>query len=213
MVLEDLEKNLKNLTCGSEDAILFNVVNTKFLRNEDVRMSFRRLMSKKNYPQVIGVEIGVYEGLNSLFMLKLMPNLKLYLVDNWKNIEVYTGGPKQDPILGEIVASNCKLNLQGFNGRAVFTNKNSEEAYKDFEDGYFDYVYVDGDHSHNAVKRDLELWFPKLKVGGIMGGHDIGMKEVCSAVNEFAAENNIPQDKINFILEPPQSDWWIDKEI
>jgi methyltransferase family protein len=35
-----------------------------------------------------------------------------------------------------------------------------------------DFVYIDADHSFDAVTVDLRTWYPKLKVGGVMSGHD-----------------------------------------
>ena len=39
----------------------------------------------------------------------------------------------------------------------------SESASKKFNDDYFDYIYIDGEHSFKAVYDDLTYWFPKLK--------------------------------------------------
>lgn len=41
-----------------------------------------------------------------------------------------------------------------------------------FSNDYFDFIYVDGDHSYDGVKRDLTEFLPKLKKGGIIAGHD-----------------------------------------
>ena len=35
-----------------------------------------------------------------------------------------------------------------------------------------DLLYVDGGHSYDAVKRDIEAWVPKVKPGGIIAFHD-----------------------------------------
>jgi cephalosporin hydroxylase len=42
----------------------------------------------------------------------------------------------------------------------------SIEAAQKFHDGYFDWIYLDGDHSYHAVLADLGAWLPKLKLGG-----------------------------------------------
>lgn len=52
----------------------------------------------------------------------------------------------------------------------------------------FDMVYIDGDHSYEAAKADIEAWWPLVSQKGIIGGHDFddqhpGVKE---AVTEFA---------------------------
>merc|ERR1712086_974128 len=40
------------------------------------------------------------------------------------------------------------------------------------EDDYFDFIYVDARHDFKGVFDDLVDWWPKLKVGGIIAGHD-----------------------------------------
>lgn len=48
----------------------------------------------------------------------------------------------------------------------------SVEAVKMFPDNYFDFIYIDGDHSYKSVSEDMGLWYPKLRVGGLFAGHD-----------------------------------------
>ena len=48
----------------------------------------------------------------------------------------------------------------------------SEVAVERFEDGKFDWVYVDGNHDYAYVMRDLVLYAPKVKRGGLLCGHD-----------------------------------------
>lgn len=47
-----------------------------------------------------------------------------------------------------------------------------------------DMVFIDGDHSYEAVKRDIELWLPRLAPGGLLCGHDITNQPVERAVRE-----------------------------
>ena len=61
-----------------------------------------------------------------------------------------------------------------------FSNKRNVKIIKEwsipaalqFPDEYFDFVYIDGDHSYTAVLQDLKAWGPKVKAGGFLGGHD-----------------------------------------
>ena len=59
----------------------------------------------------------------------------------------------------------------------------SEEASKRFKDASIDIVYIDGDHRYEAVKKDIELWMPKLKDDGILSGHDFAYQSVLRAIN------------------------------
>jgi len=51
----------------------------------------------------------------------------------------------------------------------------------------FDFIFIDGDHSYDSCKEDINMWLPKIKQGGIIAGHDY--LEACfmgvvNAVNE-----------------------------
>ena len=70
----------------------------------------------------------------------------------------------------------------------------SLEAVASFPDCYFDWVYVDGDHSFQAAKDDLKAWFPKVKPRGLLVVDDYNWKDeagkfsVRRAVQEFVRE-------------------------
>jgi predicted O-methyltransferase YrrM len=49
-----------------------------------------------------------------------------------------------------------------------------------------DFVFIDGDHSYASVCADLAAWYPVVRNGGILAGHDIHYPEVRRAVDEFA---------------------------
>lgn len=48
----------------------------------------------------------------------------------------------------------------------------SYEVVSEFSDHFFDFIYIDACHVHEAVRRDLEHYLPKLRAGGLLGGHD-----------------------------------------
>jgi len=53
----------------------------------------------------------------------------------------------------------------------------SSDAVRFIPDGYADIVYIDACHDYKSVKRDIELWTPKVRVGGIIAGHDYESNE------------------------------------
>ena len=48
----------------------------------------------------------------------------------------------------------------------------SVSAAKQFTDRSLDFVYIDADHSYESCLADINAWHPKIRVGGILSGHD-----------------------------------------
>jgi len=64
----------------------------------------------------------------------------------------------------------------------------SATAAELFNDQSVDAVYIDANHAYDFVKQDIEEWLPKIRPGGILGGHDYGDTKnpgVSQAVNEL----------------------------
>jgi predicted O-methyltransferase YrrM len=153
----------------------------------------------KNYQnkKLIGAEIGVEYGLNAKTMLKLLSIEKLYLIDPYVD---------QDDASGDRRYEDAKRYLAKYGSKIKFIRLTSEKAANEIPDN-LDFVYIDGSHKYKIVKRDIELFYKKVKKGGIIGGHDFWASEVgvCKAVLEFAKNNNL---KLNGKL----TDWWIIKK-
>lgn len=80
----------------------------------------------------------------------------------------------------------------------VFLNKETSESYaKKVNDSSLDVVYIDGDHKYSSVINDLHLWYPKIKSGGFLCGHDYSKRPnhkhvgVNQAVDEFINFNDL----------------------
>lgn len=148
-----------------------------------------------DYNCVVGVEIGVCYGVNALDILENFPKLgMLHLID---------------PYIGRMphyYAGARKL-LSPYEHRIVWHITNSEYAVRRFIRETLDFVYIDNGHSYGEVRRDCELWYPKVIADGILCGHDYGnIKSVKGAVDEFA-------EKIHrqVYFDKTESDWWIFK--
>jgi len=62
--------------------------------------------------------------------------------------------------------------IRPFGERAHMKRAFSIDAAADFPDEYFDWVYVDALHTHDAVMSDLRAWWPKVRVNGLVSGDD-----------------------------------------
>ena len=167
------------------------------------RRSFDLLQEYKK-SDLICAELGVFQGHNAVYMLETDSTMLLYLIDGYVNME-------NDPYPNGIadLIKEAEENLFPFKDRIVWIRKQAEEAVKDYPDEYFDYVYIDANHFEGIFK-DITDWYPKVKAGGILAGHDIGMPTVEEAVGKFIHENNIKNWGISHI-EAKESDWWIFK--
>lgn len=147
-----------------------------------------------------GVEIGVWKGEYSHFLLSHWKGRTLYSVDPWKSFidQSYKDDMNIEQQQFDGIHDGVKQLLAPFGSRSQIVRKLSSEAAPMFRDGQLDFVYIDAQHHYEAVKEDIGLWFPKVKKGGILAGHDyldgkidnseFGVKK---AVDEFAKENNL----------------------
>ena len=90
---------------------------------------------------------------------------------------------------------------------------NSWDVAVYYEDASLDFVFLDGDHSYDGLKKDIIAWLPKVKKGGIICGHDFCLADsgVIQAVTElfpyFEVWRGIHwNDAIR--LAPHQKDWY-----
>lgn len=166
---------------------------------------------KENYKSdkgLTGVEIGVSIGRNAHNIVLNFPIKKLYLVDPYELYNDFTSTQSDwvDKMDAKKTYDIAVKRLKAFDKKVVFVKKKSEDAVLDIPSG-LDFVYIDGVHNYEYVKKDIELYYPKVKKGGVIGGDDfcadfIGL---VGAVTEFA-------DKKNVKLYGDNRDWWIVKE-
>ena len=146
-----------------------------------------------------GAEIGVNEGDFSERILEIVRPKKLHLIDPWKfkNEELYRITPYGSEKIQsqemmdarfESVVKRFKTEIK--KGQVIINRNPSEEILSRFDDNYFHWVYVDGNHLYEFVKKDLDLCFKKLKKGGLITGDDYYEGGWCNggvkkAVDEF----------------------------
>ena len=163
----------------------------------------------------MGCEIGVCGGEHSLSLLQNLDISKLYLIDPYEIYSDYKEGNKiygSDQLeLGATFESAQKL-LSDYSDRIVWIHAYSSQAHCFIQEP-LDFVYVDENHQYEYVSADIQKYFPLIKSGGIMGGHDFynGYQHdhdgVINGVIEFYLENRDMLSQLR--VERP--DWWFTK--
>ena len=149
---------------------------------------------KQPLKHLTGAEIGVYKGENAKDVLDFLNIEHLVLVDPWKGYSDYLSGfSVEDDSTFENYYKEVKNKFSN-NPKVRIIRDTSVNAAKMFDNEYFDFVYLDGDHSYEGVTKDLESWYPKLKKFGVMCGDDYGHPSgvgVIEAVTKFAYRNKL----------------------
>lgn len=123
--------------------------------------SLEKVVGMVNPRNPIMVEVGSRKGGSASIIGEYAKKRDgdLYCVDHW--IEDYE-------------LFNFRLNMKALElGNWVYPMvMPSQAAAHVFADKSLDFVFIDGDHEYSAVMKDLEAWYPKVKIDGIICGHD-----------------------------------------
>jgi hypothetical protein len=162
-------------------------------------------------------EVGVWKGDFSARILEVVRPTKLHLIDPWRAIGAkgYEGaryGGKLDDGQAEMDALYAAV-LDRFakerkRGLVELHRATSIEAAGELADGELDFVYIDGDHTYEAVAGDLDAFIEKVRPGGLLAGDDYGVPGwwadgVTRAVDEFVAQGRadvVSLDEHQFVL-------------
>lgn len=173
---------------------------------------FERLSKLRGSKKLVGAEIGVCGGEHAVSLLKTYDIEKLYLIDPYSMYEGYAEGHKH---YGEDQRSLCdteaaaKKLLGDYESKIVWIKELSSDATKFISDE-LDFVYIDGNHAEGFVMDDIQNYYPLVKCGGVIGGHDfyngfqVEHDGVVNAVIEWAFKNGKR-------LKVELPDWWIEK--
>lgn len=145
---------------------------------------------KRLPPNPLIAELGVYRG--ALSALLLQSAGRLVMVDSWgKHLDHVWEGSSMDAFILKreyaILCDAAKAATEFASDRRLIVRDFTLRAAAQFADGYFDCVFIDADHSYQAVKSDIWAWRNKVKLGGYLCGHDYGTRNfpgVTQAVDE-----------------------------
>jgi predicted O-methyltransferase YrrM len=168
----------------------------------------------------IGAEIGVYNGYFSGVLFRHIPNLKLYLIDPYKNfsLQVYQDSANDNQEVQDI---RYELICAMFRDKNVeIIRKTSKESLCNVKNESLDFVYIDAAHDYGNVKFDIYEWYKKVKKGGIISGHDYDEDHpgVRQALIEFLKDTNISlfvlrDSRMWYFIKETENEWGSKKNI
>jgi hypothetical protein len=167
-----------------------------FLSQEDPRLEMLERMPMNS----VCAEIGVWRGDFSRIILKRTSPKRLHLIDPWTfqpefPARKYGGhhAKKQEDM--DKVFRGVESRFEDVENVSIHRAR-SEEAMAEFPDGYFDWIYLDGNHEFEFVLKDLTMGFAKVRSGGFIAGDDYGWGKkrgfpVERAVQEFVRLHSV----------------------
>lgn len=190
--IERLKQHVKDMTISNQEQYqldgLWQMENRYFVQFENVSlplggMNFddvqelyiliREHFNQYKIQTPIIADVGCWTGLSSLVLAYLADRTKgkVYSVD-W-----FEGSDKTNLNFAGKYFNIQRIfneNIKQFEfGRCIVSYPmKSEEAVTKIEDASLDVVFIDADHRYEYVKKDIEVWLPKLKKGGLLCGHD-----------------------------------------
>jgi Methyltransferase domain len=185
---------------------------TETIHEYTVRVGFPILKTRREFADlcnargiVRAIEVGTDRGLFAEQFLNRWDGEILICVDNWAPYHEMPYDRTPDLMMAVAL-------LAPFRSRIKMVRGESRDLARPIG-GYYrpGFVYIDCDHRYDAVKADIEAWYPVLQSGGIFAGHDYMPEHdgVRRAVNEFAAGQGLDVHVTDDLNE--YRSWWIEK--
>lgn len=162
-----------------------------------IRVKVNRRRVLRSMPKNgVCAEIGVWKGDGASSILHNTAPRKLFLIDPWAHQPERARSrygradvEAMDEIYRGVLA---RFDSEIRQGRVEVLRGRSDEVWDKFEESALDWVWLDGDHAYDAVKRDLDALTHVVKPGGFIAGDDYMYgwwgDSVIRAVDEFVKE-------------------------
>ena len=177
------------------------------LQLENLRHTNNWFNYQEFYDQVAGiphfetfVEVGVWKGHSISYLARKLQGRKcqLYAVDLFEDSKMFPDLSEEVEVIHQVYDLN--LRASGVRDMIIDIKEHSNIAPQRFEDRSIDFVFIDADHTYEAVKSDIIAWLPKIRPGGIISGHDYESIDVRRAVHEVF---------FNYVHRPISSVWCV----
>lgn len=171
-----------------EEMITITTVgNDQWLGYAELMLWVHETLKGTDVSNLRAVEVGAYMG-ESTSMLASSGLFRggITVVDTWgigiadgnlPDVLPVPSGTTRDQYDWDWVQKEFETNIRPFTNpkslcKVSIIRGESHRVLDEFDDGSLDFIYIDADHRYMPVVRDIELYLPKLKKGGIIAGHD-----------------------------------------
>jgi glycosyltransferase involved in cell wall biosynthesis len=155
-----------------------------------------------------GVEVGVAFAGHAEYILNNTNVKQIIGIDPYRHLNNYDDPMNYSNNDFEKINDFVQERMKTFKGRykhlRLLSTIASQKVGSDL-----DFVYLDADHSYEGLKSDISVWYEKVRVGGIIAGHDYGHENfpgVKKAVDEFFSRFGWTINWFN------DGVWWVKKE-
>lgn len=150
------------------------------------------------------VEVGSFKGRSSAYLAVEIHNsgkkIQLDCIDTWVgSIEHQEGGECEvkEVVEGTLYETFLK-NIEPVKEIIRPVRMTSLEAAATYEDNSIDFIMIDGEHTYEAVKADINAFLPKMKNGGVMTGDDAFSDAVRQAAQEELGQYGVEFPGVHF---------------
>lgn len=163
---------------------------------------FYKMISEEHLQdEAMIIELGIADGRGIIMMAALMKEqkkrCKIIGVDNWD----YGKDAQKNTVLQNIIRSG-EDNIEVWDGSSL-------DASCRCGDEQFHFGFIDSSHTYEGTKAEIRLWIHKIKIGGILAGHDYNYSaDVKRAVQELIPEEYIKEYPTTFDL----GVWYVKKD-
>jgi predicted O-methyltransferase YrrM len=159
------------------------------VRSDDAARHLEKLAEDHVKPHMIGLEVGCHTGISTEIFAKSCK--RIYAIDLWPNNMIKL----EDVFDFRTKNYNNIIKMKG----------DSDNFHEQFKEESLDFIYVDGGHAYERVVKDLRNWAPKVRMGGLIMGHDYskgssGWIEVAQAVDNTIGVPEILYKDNSFVI-------------
>lgn len=142
------------------------------------------------------VEVGTWKGMSAAYMAVEIINsgkdIRFDCIDTWDFVgstrwsaQLTTDGAGIPQHMFDSLYEVFLKNIEPVRHKINPVKSLSWDGAALYEDNSLDFVFIDAAHDYESVKKDLKAWFPKIKKGGLIAGHDFECVDVREATAEF----------------------------
>jgi len=141
------------------------------------------------------VELGSWMGRSTSYMAVEIKNsgkkIRFDAIDTWEGSKGSWDENVHDEKVNSLTGSLYQTFLNNISPLKDYVNPIQGYTYdivNIYDDNTLDFVFIDAAHDYDSIKKDIMDWYPKVKNGGVIGGHDYNNNDwpgVVKAVTEF----------------------------